>query len=111
MALTPTLTTASELRLPNLPIPCVPGPVGARLQSYWRNWHAMGAEQWVVNVLRDGYTIPSESLDDASITGRRARLADPGCVVPKATRRLRRTTGEDPSSEHRVLSSGYPPGS
>ncbi len=56
--MTPTLTNASALRLPNLPIPCVPGPVGARLQSYWRNWQAIGAEQWVVNVLRDGYHIP-----------------------------------------------------
>lgn len=36
--------------------------VGARLQSFWQVWEAKGAEPWVINVLREGYTIPfSES--------------------------------------------------
>jgi len=52
------LTNAHAPTLPHLPIPCVPGPVGARLQSYWRNWQAIGADPWVVQVLRDGYLLP-----------------------------------------------------
>ena len=38
----------------------VPTPirVGACLSLHWRQWQAIGANQWVVSVLRDGYRIP-----------------------------------------------------
>jgi hypothetical protein len=29
--------------------------VGGRLAGYWRNWLVIGADQWIVNMLRDGY--------------------------------------------------------
>jgi hypothetical protein len=51
-------TTAFSLDFPILPIPVTPGPVGGRLQDYWRNWQAIGAEHWVFNMLRTGYYIP-----------------------------------------------------
>lgn len=36
----------------------VDGPVGSRLQLYWRNWRSINAEEWVISVLRDGYFLP-----------------------------------------------------
>ena len=38
----------------------VPTPirVGSCLSLHWRQWQAIGANQWVVSVLRDGYPIP-----------------------------------------------------
>ena len=38
----------------------VPTPirVGACLSLHWRQWQAVGVNQWVVSVLRDGYRIP-----------------------------------------------------
>ena len=33
------------------------GPVGGRLSSYWQEWERMGASQWVVSVLRWGYSL------------------------------------------------------
>ena len=38
----------------------VPTPirVGGCLSLHWRQWQAIGANQWVVSVLRDGYRIP-----------------------------------------------------
>ena len=38
----------------------VPTPirVGSCLSLHWRQWQAIGANQWVVSVLRDGYRIP-----------------------------------------------------
>jgi hypothetical protein len=32
-------------------------PVGGRLQYFWRNWQTVGAEDWVLNVLRKGYSL------------------------------------------------------
>ena len=33
------------------------GRVGGRLAHHWRQWSAIGADPWVVSVLRDGYRI------------------------------------------------------
>ena len=33
-------------------------PVGARLQNFWQVWQALGASPGVVQVLREGYTLP-----------------------------------------------------
>ena len=33
-------------------------PFGGRLQEYWKVWQDLGAEKWVVSVLRNGYRIP-----------------------------------------------------
>ena len=34
------------------------GRVGGCLAQHWRQWQAVGAETWVVTVLRDGYRVP-----------------------------------------------------
>ena len=36
----------------------LPVRVGGCLAQRWRQWHAVGAETWVVTVLRDGYRVP-----------------------------------------------------
>ena len=36
----------------------LPMRVGGCLSPHWRQWQAIGAETWVVTVLRDGYRIP-----------------------------------------------------
>ena len=36
----------------------LPLRVGGCLASHWRRWQAIGAETWVVTVLRDGYRVP-----------------------------------------------------
>ena len=36
----------------------LPVRVGGCLSSHWRNWQDIGAETWVVTVLRDGYRVP-----------------------------------------------------
>ena len=36
----------------------LPLRVGGCLAPHWRQWQAVGAESWVVTVLRDGYRIP-----------------------------------------------------
>ena len=36
----------------------LPVRVGGCLAPYWRWWQAIGAESWVVTVLRDGYRVP-----------------------------------------------------
>ena len=33
-------------------------PIGARLQNYWQTWHNLGAGPKVVQILREGYTLP-----------------------------------------------------
>ena len=35
-----------------------PSLVGSCLSLHWRQWQTIGAEPWVVSVLRDGYRIP-----------------------------------------------------
>ncbi|MGL5405386.1 MAG: hypothetical protein ACRDAX_01125 [Propionibacteriaceae bacterium] len=35
-------------------------PVGGCLANHWKVWQELGAEQWVVDVLRIGYLIPFE---------------------------------------------------
>jgi hypothetical protein len=32
-------------------------PVGGRLSLFWENWQIMGAESWVLRVLREGYSL------------------------------------------------------
>ena len=44
--------------LPAFPVPHFSGPVGGRLHHFWRNWLTIGADEWVVSVLRDGYYLP-----------------------------------------------------
>jgi hypothetical protein len=39
------------------PTKAIISPVGARLQLFWRNWQAVGAEDWVLNVLQKGYKL------------------------------------------------------
>ena len=36
----------------------LPVRVGGCLAQHWRQWQAVGAETWVVTVLRDGYRVP-----------------------------------------------------
>ena len=36
----------------------LPLRVGGCLAPHWRRWQAIGAESWVVTVLRDGYRVP-----------------------------------------------------
>ena len=36
----------------------LPLRVGGCLAPHWRRWQAIGAESWVVTVLRDGYCVP-----------------------------------------------------
>ena len=36
----------------------LPMKVGGCLSSHWRRWQELGAETWVVTVLRDGYRVP-----------------------------------------------------
>ena len=36
----------------------MPVPVGGCLAPFWEAWQSWGAEEWVVRVLREGYTIP-----------------------------------------------------
>ena len=36
----------------------LPVRVGGCLAPHWRRWQAIGAESWVVTVLRDGYRVP-----------------------------------------------------
>ena len=36
----------------------LPLRVGGCLAPHWRRWQAIGAESWVVTVLRDGYHVP-----------------------------------------------------
>ena len=38
------------------------GRVGGCLAHHWRQWSAIGADPWVVSVLRDGYRIPLADL-------------------------------------------------
>ena len=38
------------------------GRVGGCLAHHWRQWSAIGADPWVVSVLRDGYRIPFRDL-------------------------------------------------
>ena len=45
---------------------CLQGPVGARLKSFWRVWSGLGAEPWVVEVLREGFRIPFTSAPPLS---------------------------------------------
>jgi hypothetical protein len=43
--------------LPLFPVRLHPSPVGARLLEYWRNWEVIGAEPWVLSVVRKGYRL------------------------------------------------------
>ena len=56
------VSSASQLpRVPCVPnVPCVAGnpPVGARLQEFWSVWAQRGADQRVVQILKEGYTLP-----------------------------------------------------
>ena len=36
-------------------------PVGARLQNYWKTWLDLGAGPKVVQILREGYTLPFQT--------------------------------------------------
>ena len=51
-------STDPDLSLPTFPIASSLGPVGARLQLFWRNWQSIGADPWVVHILRHGYRLP-----------------------------------------------------
>ena len=56
----PSSTPPSPPALPAFPVPACDSPVGARLLKYWRNWVFIGAEDWVIKVLADGYLLPLE---------------------------------------------------
>ena len=58
--LLPAATTASEKARPSAQPDRVTAPsrVGGCLALHWRQWQAVGAEPWVVSVLRHGYRIP-----------------------------------------------------
>ena len=42
----------------NVPIVVTNLPVGARLQNFWKSWLDLGAGPKVVQILREGYTLP-----------------------------------------------------
>ena len=42
----------------NVPLAVQNLPVGARLQPFWQTWLEMGAGLRIVQILRDGYTLP-----------------------------------------------------
>ena len=42
----------------NVPIVVTNLPVGARLQNFWETWLDLGAGPKVVQILREGYTLP-----------------------------------------------------
>ena len=44
--------------LPEFPVSYSPGPVGGRLGQFWQNWAVIGADDWVINILRGGYFLP-----------------------------------------------------
>ena len=37
-------------------------PVGARLQNFWQTWLDLGASAKVVQILKEGYTLPFQTL-------------------------------------------------
>ena len=44
--------------VPNVPNAVQNPPVGARLQNFWQTWLGRGASPTVVQILREGYTLP-----------------------------------------------------
>ena len=44
--------------VPNVPNAVQNPPVGARLQNFWQTWLGLGASPAVVQILREGYTLP-----------------------------------------------------
>ena len=42
----------------NVPSVVTDFPVGGRLQEFWQVWQEMGANPWVVSILKEGYTLP-----------------------------------------------------
>ena len=75
--MTPTTPLSATAHLPPpLPAFLVPhfsGPVGRRLHQFWRNWQTIGANEWVVSVLRDGYYLLFS--DDIPLL-----MSDPPCL-------------------------------
>ena len=39
------------------PIPVEDQPVGGRLAFYWQNWQSIGADAWVLKILKEGYRL------------------------------------------------------
>ena len=87
------------LDLPFFPVMPQPGPVGARLRHYWRNWQVIQADEWVLSVLREGlildfkesvaltrdpvyYPLPSSPLKSAALVAEVQRLLDKEVVCP-----------------------------
>ena len=56
------VSSASQLPcVPCVPnVPCVAGnpPVGVRLPEFWSVWAQQGADEKVVQILKEGYTLP-----------------------------------------------------
>ena len=47
----------------NPPNPLAPdGPVGGILQNYWHVWEELGAHEWVVGILREGYRVKFKNI-------------------------------------------------
>ena len=51
----------------DIQIPCFPTsiqnqPVGGRLSHYWRNWELIGADPWLVEVIKSGYKIQFHTM-------------------------------------------------
>ena len=46
-------------------------PVGARLQNYWQAWLDLGSGPKVVNLLREGYTLPFRTRPNKGSGSRR----------------------------------------
>ena len=44
--------------VPNVPSVVSEQNVGGRLQRFWQVWQTMGANPWVVSILKGGYTLP-----------------------------------------------------
>ncbi|XP_066963153.1 uncharacterized protein [Macrobrachium rosenbergii] len=61
----PTRCTQASSHLPDLLLasedPVLRVPMGARLLHFWRKWEVKSVEPWVIEVLREGYSIPFNS--------------------------------------------------
>ena len=44
--------------VPHVPNAVSKQDVGGRLQKFWQVWQNMGANSWVVSILKEGYTLP-----------------------------------------------------
>ena len=86
------------------------GRVGGCLAHHWWQWSAIGADPWVVSVLRDGYRIPLADLPPPLATSP-ARFGA-GSLTPHRDRHhgYERSAGDSPRPGPRLLQPPLPSG-